>query len=223
MAKNGRSFEEVVRAREGCHEKFSFLLAGHPHHNYYLHKLAIYTTGAFDQALAMAEPVKIVVKTKVEEEKVIQKPVSALTQYEGTDEEEEEEDGKTEDVNKEEESKKKSFPNLVGFLPAVAAKPKIYDEDDSLEDKVKEMRNEEREQRRKEDDERRRQEDTTRLRDKLASKAREKMVQAAKEKALQLERKRKATSFLAQLAERKTGVRSVQLYHVSSFETFTAL
>jgi len=37
------------------------------------------------------------------------------------------------------------------------------------------------------------------------------MVQAAKEKALQLERKRKAASFLAQLAERKTTVSSATL------------
>ena len=35
------------------------------------------------------------------------------------------------------------------------------------------------------------------------------MIQVAKEKALQLERKKKAAQFLAQLAEKKTGVSSV--------------
>ena len=35
-------------------------------------------------------------------------------------------------------------------------------------------------------------------------------VQVAKEKALQLERKKKAAQFLAQLAEKKTGVSSVR-------------
>merc|ERR1712203_913157 len=58
-------------------------------------------------------------------------------------------------------------------------------------------------------EEKKRIEENNKLRDKLAAKARNKMVQAAKEKALQLERKRKAASFLALLAEKKTTVSSV--------------
>merc|ERR1712105_224522 len=63
-------------------------------------------------------------------------------------------------------------------------------------------------EKKREEEEKKRREETTKLRDKLAAKARDKMVQAAKEKALQLERKRKAASFLALLAEKKTTVSS---------------
>merc|ERR1719433_1997933 len=68
VAKNGRSFEDVVRSRPGASEKFSFLTPGDRHHNYYVHKLAIYTTGSYDSALASVEPTVFKVK-KVEEEK----------------------------------------------------------------------------------------------------------------------------------------------------------
>ena len=43
VARNGRSFEEVVRTKD--ENRFRFLCPDDKHHNYYLHKLAIYTTG----------------------------------------------------------------------------------------------------------------------------------------------------------------------------------
>ena len=49
VARNGRSFEEVVRTKD--EERFSFLCNEDKHHNYYLHKLAIYTTGRVSSAI----------------------------------------------------------------------------------------------------------------------------------------------------------------------------
>ena len=43
VAKNGRSFEEIVFSKDKS--RFGFLKSTDKHHNYYLHKLNIYLTG----------------------------------------------------------------------------------------------------------------------------------------------------------------------------------
>jgi len=204
VARNGRSFEEVVRTKD--EDRFRFLSAEDKHHNYYLHKLAIYTTGNYDPSVT-AEPLTFKLKKPDSAKDSSLGPnnaISGLDYGSDSDDNQEDKSSKTTEVKddtsvKDSLTKKSGFPSLVGFLPsAIAAKPKLYqDEEDDKEKK------------RKEEEAKKRQEETNKLRDKLAAKAREKMVLAAKEKALQLERKRKAAHFLAQLAEKKTSVSSV--------------
>jgi len=201
VARNGRSFEEVVRAKD--EDRFSFLTPNDKHHNYYLHKLAIYTTGNYDPSVT-AEPLAFKLKKpdSAKDSSLGPNKVISGLDYE-SDSEDNQEDQKVSEVSEETiektEGKKSGFPSLIGFLPpAIAAQPKIYQDEE--EDKEKKKREEEN---------KKRQEETNKLRDKLAAKAREKMILAAKEKALQLERKRKAAHFLAQLAEKKTSVSSV--------------
>jgi len=235
VAKNGRTFEDVVRSRPGASEKFSFLTPGDRHHNYYVHKLAIYTTGSYDSALASLEPTMFKVKKQQEEEK------PALIPYEvhADENNEEVEDAAAEpqqessqDLNsgaavlEDQESSggandgNRGFPNLVGFIPPTPAeKPETGEEEkeevaaeenqeEESEGRRREREEDEKEMKKREEEEKKRHKETTKLRDKLAAKARDKMVQAAKEKALQLERKRKAASFLALLAEKKATVSS---------------
>jgi len=204
VARNGRSFEEVVRTKD--ENRFRFLSPDDKHHNYYLHKLAIYTTGNYDPSVA-AEPLTFKLKKPDTGKESSLGPSNAISGLDyGSDCEDNQEDDKDKETDakkqaddKTSDDKKSGFPSLVGFLPpAIAAEPKLYQEEE--EDKEKKKREEE---------SKKRQEETNKLRDKLAAKAREKMVLAAKEKALQLERKRKAAHFLAQLAEKKTSVSSV--------------
>jgi len=229
VAKNGRSFEDVVRSRPGASEKFSFLTPGDRHHNYYVHKLAIYTTGSYDSALASVEPTVFKVK-KQEEEKTALIPYGVHADENNEAEEAAEANESSQDnseaaIQDQEDSGasnngKRGFPNLVGFIPPLAAeKPDTGEEkkeeiaaeekqEEESEGRRREREEDEKEMKRREEEEKKRHEETTKLRDKLAAKARDKMVQAAKEKALQLERKRKAASFLALLAEKKTTVSS---------------
>jgi len=204
VARNGRSFEEVVRTKD--ENRFRFLCPEDKHHNYYLHKLAIYTTGNYDPSVS-AEPLTFKLKKADSAKDSSLKQTNAISglDYASDSEDNQEDkkdkviDEKAENIEKDSAIQKTGFPSLVGFLPpAIAAQPKIYQEEE--EDKEKKKREEEA---------KKRQEETNKLRDKLAAKAREKMVLAAKEKALQLERKRKAAHFLAQLAEKKTCVSSV--------------
>ena len=82
------------------------------------------------------------------------------------DDKDKETDAKNQADDKTSDAKKSGFPSLVGFLPpAIAAEPKLYQEEE--EDKEKKKREEE---------SKKRQEETNKLRDKLAAKAREKMV-----------------------------------------------
>merc|ERR1719264_522086 len=90
VAKNGSSFEDVVRSRPGASQKFSFLTPGDRHHNYYVHKLAIYTTGSYDSALASAEPTMFKVK-KQEEEKPALIPYELHAEDENNEDADEEE------------------------------------------------------------------------------------------------------------------------------------
>eukprot|EP00092_Neocalanus_flemingeri_P020385 GFUD01022083.1.p1 GENE.GFUD01022083.1~~GFUD01022083.1.p1 ORF type:complete len:792 (+),score=254.36 GFUD01022083.1:41-2416(+) len=204
VARNGRSFEEVVRTKD--ENRFRFLSPDDKHHNYYLHKLAIYTTGNYDPSVA-SEPLTFKLKKPDSGKESSLGPSNAISGLDyGSDSEDNQEDKKEKDSglakksdDKTSDDKKSGFPSLVGFLPpAIAAQPKLYQDEE--EDKEKKKR---------EEKAKKRQEETNKLRDKLAAKAREKMVLAAKEKALQLERKRKAAHFLAQLAEKKTSVSSV--------------
>jgi len=225
VAKNGRSFEDVVRSRPGASQKFSFLTPGDRHHNYYVHKLAIYTTGSYDSALASAEPTVFKVKKQEEEKPALipyELPAEEENNEEATEVEQESNSGEVQEGFGGSTSDKKSFPNLVGFIPPVAAEktdaggeemegvlaPDEKQEVEESEGRRREREEDEKEMKRREEEEKKRHEETTKLRDKLAAKARDKMVQAAKEKALQLERKRKAASFLALLAEKKTTVSS---------------
>merc|ERR550519_2708210 len=117
VAKNGRSFEDVVRSRPGASQKFSFLTPGDRHHNYYVHKLAIYTTGSYDSALASAEPTMFKVK-KQEEEKPALIPYELPAEDENDeDAEEEEQESNSGAAGENQESsinnKKRGFPNLV--------------------------------------------------------------------------------------------------------------
>ena len=153
------------------------------HHNYYLHKLAIYTTGQFDAQLATAEPTNFKLRPKEEEKVVARGP---LIHYDESDEEkgEEEDAADEEKVVEEKESRGGVFPSLVGLVPAaVAAKPVLVEEEERGEEKSEGRRREEeedeRELKKREEEERKRQEETTKLRDKLAAKAREKMVQVS--------------------------------------------
>jgi len=203
VARNGRSFEEVVRTKD--EERFSFLCTEDKHHNYYLHKLAIYTTGNYDPSVA-TEPLTFKLKKPDSAKETSIGPNNAISGLEyGSDSDDDEVNKKEKAIEKSDtnekdsEAKKSGFPSLVGFLPpAIAAQPKLYQEEEDDKEKKK-----------REEEAKKRQEETNKLRDKLAAKAREKMVLAAKEKALQLERKRKAAHFLAQLAEKKTSVSSV--------------
>jgi len=204
VARNGRSFEEVVRTKD--ENRFRFLCTEDKHHNYYLHKLAIYTTGNYDPSVT-AEPLTFKLKKPDSAKETSIGPNNAISGLDyGTDSDDDQENKKAKAIEDEadkkiEESKTSGsgFPSLVGFLPpAIAAQPKMYQEEEDDKEKKKQ-----------EEEARRRQEETNKLRDKLAAKAREKMVLVAKEKALQLERKRKAAHFLAQLAEKKTSVSSV--------------
>jgi len=204
VARNGRSFEEVVRSKDK--NRFSFLGADDKHHNYYLHKLAIYTTGNYDPSVT-AEPLTFKLKKPDSGKESSLGPNNAISGLDyGSDSEDNQDDKKDKEIedkadksDKESDIKKSGFPSLVGFLPpAIAAQPKLYQEEE-----------EDKEKKKMEEETKKRQEETNKLRDKLAAKAREKMVLAAKEKALQLERKRKAANFLAQLAEKKTSVSSV--------------
>ena len=166
------------------------------HHNYYVHKLLIYTTGSYDSALASVEPTVFKVK-KVEEEK------PALIPYEVHEEEEEEvKDSGEEQLSsgqnpngansedQESSSKSGGFPNLVGFIPPTPDQKKIIDCDEKDEKNAEEEKQEEesegrrlereedeREMKRREEEEKKRIEENNKLRDKLAAKARDKMVQ----------------------------------------------
>merc|ERR1712142_124723 len=204
VARNGRSFEEVVRTKD--ENRFRFLSSEDKHHNYYLHKLAIYTTGNYDPSVT-AEPLTFKLKKPDSAKDSSLGPNNAISGLDyGSDSDDNQEDkssitteAKDDTSVKDSLTKKSGFPSLVGFLPsAIAAKPKLYQDEEDAHEKFSTA-----------EDAKKRQEETNKLRDKLAAKAREKMVLAAKEKALQLERKRKAAHFLAQLAEKKTSVSSV--------------
>jgi len=197
VAKNGRSFEEIVFSKDKS--RFGFLKSTDKHHNYYLHKLNIYLTGNYDAAVS-SEPLTFKLNKKQESSSeskvVVNNPISGLD-YSSDSEDQEEDKNDNSKETKVEAEQSKGFPNLAGFLPpTITCNPKLYS--DPYEDEKK-----------KDEEEIKRKEDTNKLRDKLAAKAREKMVQVAKEKSLQLERKRKAAQFLAQLAEKKTTVSSV--------------
>ncbi|XP_023342050.1 splicing factor, suppressor of white-apricot homolog [Eurytemora carolleeae] len=174
VARNGRSFEEVVRIKDSV--RFSFLFKGDKHHSYYIHKLNLYTTGNYDAKLA-PEPLAFKVKKAEVKEPILPAP-SALPIEESEDEDE-----------KEEQEEDEGPPGDTDFPPPVLkAEPKIYEKE---EEKLRAR-------------------EEIKLKDKLAAAAREKMMIQAKEKAVQLERKRKAAVFLAQLAEKRTTVSSIE-------------
>jgi len=180
VARNGRTFEEVVKNKDK--KRFSFLFKEDKHHSYYLHKLKAYTTGNYDPKL-VPEPVNFKVKKTEEKEPALETP-SALPVEDSPENGEEEGDGDD------------GIPLPPGEAAVLKAEPKIYQQEEEKKRLV----------------------DETKLKDKLAAAAREKMILTAKEKAMQLERKRKAATFLAQLAEKKTTVSSVQPVEVEDGE-----
>ena len=164
VAKNGRSFESLVLAKDET--RFRFLNPGDRHYNYYLHKLKIYMTGNYDPSVS-AEPLAFKLKKKSETPKEnlvsLNNPISGLDY--GSDSEDQSDNEEKTESNV--DSNKSGFPNLKGFLPpSIVSNPKLYSE---VEVEVEEKKDEE--------EEKRRQEETNKLRDKLAAKAREKMVQ----------------------------------------------
>ena len=163
VAKNGRSFESLVLAKDET--RFRFLSPGDRHYNYYLHKLKIYMTGNYDPSVA-AEPLAFKLKKKSETPKEnlvsLNNPISGLD-YGSDSEDQSENEDKNENTVDSNKSDKSGFPNLKGFLPpSIVSNPKLYTEEEEKKD---------------EEDEKKRQEETNKLRDKLAAKAREKMVQ----------------------------------------------
>ena len=162
VAKNGRSFESLVLAKDEA--RFRFLNPGDRHYNYYLHKLKIYMTGNYDPSVS-AEPLAFKLKKKSETPKEslvsLNNPISGLDYGSDSEDQSDQEDKPEGKVD----SSKSGFPNLKGFLPpSIVSNPKLY-----TEVEVEEKKDEE--------EEKKRQEETNKLRDKLAAKAREKMVQ----------------------------------------------
>ena len=161
VAKNGRSFEQVLLSKD--RSRFSFLSAGDKHFNYYLHKLNIYLTGNYDPSVT-AEPLAFKLNKKQEASRepavVKNNPISGLDYSSDSDEHDnDDEDDKTNSNG----DNKKNFPNLAGFLPpTITSNPQLYS------DPGEESKNEE---------DLKKREETNKLRDKLAAKAREKMVQ----------------------------------------------
>ena len=163
-----------------------------------MHKLAIYTTGSYDSALASVEPTVFKVK-KQEEEKTALIPYGVHADENNGAEEAAEANESSQDNSEaaiqDQESSgasnngKRGFPNLVGFIPSVAAeKPDTGEEekeeiaaeenqDEESEGRRREREEDEKEMKRREEEEKKRHEETTKLRDKLAAKARDKMVQ----------------------------------------------
>lgn len=210
VSKNGRSFEEVVKSRGN--PKFTFLNANDKHHQYYLHKLNVYTTGNYDPQLN-SEPLTFKVKKSLVKEEPNLNSSNALP-YEASDGSGDENEDKP--ITKEptrgsqNSNSNSGFPVLKGFLPTasfhVKAEPELYTTPSNDEsEKVKE-------------EDRVRLENNKKVRDRLAAVTREKMIQVSREKALQLERKRKAAHFLAQLAEKRTMVSSVEPIEVEDEE-----
>lgn len=120
VARNGRTFEEVVKAKD--RNKFSFLFQGDKHHSYYVHKLQMYTTGTAEAKLTV-EPVAFKVKKTEEKEPTLQSasglPAEASS---GSGDE------------KEDEEKEEPPPSPI------KAEPKIYEKEDEkkrLEDQNK--------------------------------------------------------------------------------------
>lgn len=221
VSKNGRNFEEVVKSKDNA--RFSFLNDGDKYHQYYLHKLQVYKTGNYDPNLSN-EPLAFKVKKAVVKEENNIALVNALP-YEDSDSGEEGEgskNGANADLPKETPpppaaasagNPTSGFPTLKGFLPPTSfhlkAEPEMYNTGPGAREEGAEGGKTEEEIKKKEEEDRIRLENNMKVRDRLAAAAREKMVQASREKALQLERKRKAAQFLAQLAEKKTMVSSV--------------
>ena len=170
------------------------------HHNYYVHKLAIYTTGSYDSALASAEPTVFKVKKQEEEKPALipyELPAEEENNEEATEVEQESNSGEVQEGSGCSTSDKKSFPNLVGFIPPVAAEktdagggeemegvlaPEEKQEEEESEGRRREREEDEKEMKRREEEEKKRHEETTKLRDKLAAKARDKMVQVRPKK-----------------------------------------
>ena len=165
VAKNGRSFEDIVFSKDKS--RFSFLKPGDRHYNYYLHKLNIYLTGNYDPKVS-AEPLAFKLN-KIDNSKetkvTANNPISGLDYSSGSDNDGADSPSETAEQN-EEKDKKTNFPNLVGFLPpTITSNPKLYS-DPSEEEQKKES-----------EEQKKRHEENNKLRDKLAAKAREKMVQ----------------------------------------------
>ena len=166
VAKNGRSFEDIVFSKDKS--RFGFLKPGDKHYNYYLHKLNIYMTGNYDPSVS-SEPLTFKMtkrEDKSKESKVTaNNPISGLLDYSSESDGEESPVIKS-DGNQVEKENKTGFPNLAGFLPpTITSNPKLYSDPKD-------------EERQKEDEEnKRRKDEANKLRDKLAAKAREKMVE----------------------------------------------
>ena len=168
VAKNGRSFEEIVFSKDKG--RFSFLKPGDKHYSYYLHKLNIYLTGNYDPSVN-SQPLtfKLNKRPDTEKETVVvltQNPIGGLDYSSDSDSDGNSdcEKGKSPGVQTD-TSKNTAFPNLTGFLPpTIASNPKLYS-DPSQETLTEE--------------EVKKREEANKLRDKLAAKAREKMVQVS--------------------------------------------
>ena len=166
VAKNGRSFEEIVFSKDKS--RFGFLKRGDQYYNYYLHKLNIYMTGNYDPSV-FSEPLTFKVNKKedrAKESKVTaNNPISGLDYSSGSEAEQSDASANKSERNSV-EKEKSSFPNLAGFLPpTITSNPKLYSDPKDEEHLKDDQEN------------RKRKEETNRLRDKLAAKAREKMVE----------------------------------------------
>merc|ERR1712107_54020 len=94
VARNGRTFEEVVRNKDK--DRFSFLFAGDCYHTYYLHKLEAYTTGFYDPQLA-PEPLAFKVKKAEEKETLLEQPSALPVEESVSDDEAEKDDEEVEE------------------------------------------------------------------------------------------------------------------------------
>eukprot|EP00088_Acartia_fossae_P019369 TRINITY_DN21302_c0_g1_i9.p1 TRINITY_DN21302_c0_g1~~TRINITY_DN21302_c0_g1_i9.p1 ORF type:complete len:268 (+),score=75.51 TRINITY_DN21302_c0_g1_i9:251-1054(+) len=178
VARNGRTFEDVVRAKDAT--RFSFLFTTDVHHGYYLAKLRSYTTGNFDRELVQA-PLAFKVKKAEEKEVALENPSALPVDNEASDEE----NGEGKENEEEEDGEEGNEPEPEPG-PTLKAEPQIYHKEE----------------------EKKRQAEALKLKDKLAAAARDKMITNARERALQQERKKRAAQFLAQLAEKNTVVSS---------------
>lgn len=129
VARNGRTFEDVVRAKDAT--RFSFLFPTDIHHGYYLAKLRSHTTGNFDREL-VKEPLAFKVKKTEEKETPLEKPSALPVDNEATDEENgDDKDDKDSDQEDDE-------PEPCG--PTVKAEPKIYQKEEEKKRSVEETK-----------------------------------------------------------------------------------
>ena len=158
VARNGRSFEEVVLAKDK--NRFKFLSPDDFHHQYYLYKLNIYTSGKLESNPTSQSVEAVTFKLKKLDNNKDNVVIPSSTVISSLDYESE-----SEDCPEEEGQSKENVEN-VGSITQISAEPKNYKDEEAKAAEKKKM-----------EEEKIRIENTNKLRDKLAAKAKEKMVQ----------------------------------------------